>query len=144
MTLVKFRPGLRNEMFNRQIQKHFDLFNDLAWNRTASYVPRVEIFEDEDKFSVNVEAPGMNKNDFKIKFEDHVLTIEGEKKAAEGREKKNIHLNERYYGGFKRAFTIPGEIDVNKISAEYKDGILSIELNKAEEEVKKEREIKIG
>jgi HSP20 family protein len=108
-----------------------------GWN------PAVDVYEDKDKFAINAELPGMKKEDIDISMEGNTLCICGERKEErEQRSGAEPRRSERYYGRFQRNLTLPHTVDVNKIEAKYKDGVLSITLPKSEEAKRKQIEIK--
>ena len=93
---------------------------------------------------MNLDVPGIDKNDVKVKFEDNTLIVSGERKYENKEEEKNYRQIERIYGTFTRTLRLPKDVDAQKISANYKNGVLEITLPKAEEVKPKEIEIKIG
>ncbi|NBC82543.1 MAG: Hsp20 family protein [Bacteroidetes bacterium] len=136
-------PGIFDEFFGNT----WDNFLTPA-NRTQTSVPAVNVKEDNDKFHVEVAAPGMNKDDFKVHLENNVLTISSEKEIRDEDkdEQGNYTRREFSYTSFKRSFTLPeNQIDVDNIKANYKDGVLSLALPKKEEaKVKPVKEISIS
>lgn len=105
--------------------------------------PLADVKEDEDKYTVTVEVPGIDKKDLKIKVKDNSLLVEGEKKE-EAREEKESYLRvERSYGNFRRSFSFESELDTKKVNAEFKDGILTVTLPKTEKEKPEEVEVKV-
>jgi len=97
------------------------------------WAPAVDIYEDKDNIIVKAELPGMKKEDLSIEVKDNVLTLSGERKHEEETKKENFHRIERSYGKFSRSFTLPDSVKVDKVKANYKDGVLEISLPKAEE-----------
>ena len=132
----------------------FDRFfnNDLMdWNlgnfsSTDTSLPAVNVKEDDNEFEIDVAAPGMSKNDFKINFQNNVLTISSEKKEEKENKKESYTRKEFSYQSFQRSFTVAeNAVDSDKISAKYDNGILHITLPKKEEiKPKPMREIKIS
>src|SRR5690348_820922 len=114
-------------------------FNDELSN--GAWAPPVDVAEEADKILVRVEVPGMNENDLKVHYEDGLLTVSGER-TFEKKDDRNYHRIERSYGSFVRSFTLPRSVDVNKISAAYRNGILEIEIPKLEES--KPRQIQVN
>lgn len=119
---------------------------DEAWRtssrRSTVYAP-VEISETDDSLKVEVELPGMKREEIKVNLDKDVLTISGERKfETVSDEKRRYHVTERSYGRFARSFTLPGTVDAEKIKAEYKDGVLSLTLPKVE--AAKPREISVS
>ena len=90
-----------------------------------------------------MELPGLTKDDVKISYQDDVLTVSGEKKTEEKDEKKDYHYFERRYGKFQRAFRLNSDVLVDKIDATFKNGVLMIDLPKAEIAKPKEIEVKV-
>lgn len=96
-------------------------------------LPAVDIAEDDDQYVVTVEVPGARKGDVTVELHENVLTIRGEKKSEREGKKEQSRWVERSYGSFSRSFTLPSNADPNRVQASFKDGILSIEIGKAEE-----------
>ncbi|RKX46357.1 MAG: Hsp20/alpha crystallin family protein [Thermotogae bacterium] len=124
-----FRPFRE---LQREIDRLFDDFFRTERREHTSFLPDVDIYEDDNKIYVEVEVPGMNKEDVKVKIEDNVLTIFGEKKQEKESKKHNYHVVERSYGTFQRSFALPDYVDTEKIKASYDKGVLKIEIPKKE------------
>lgn len=122
----------RNELFPNLFE-HFFNDSDRFHANFRTDIPSVNVAEDENLFRIEVAAPGFDREDFDVKVHKDTLTISGEKKQAEDNEKERYTRREFDYKSFKRAFTLPKTSDAEKISANYKDGILYIELPKREE-----------
>jgi HSP20 family protein len=101
-------------------------------NHHNAFVPKVDVFEEDNAFEVHLSVPGMNKEDFKIDVSENHLTISGERKTSKEKKENNYRSIETNYGLFSRTFVLPDNIDVNKIEAEYKNGILELTLPKDE------------
>jgi HSP20 family protein len=148
MNLIRYNPTrdlwhLRDEMdkiFNQFTTRTFDSEEtpEVDWS------PRVDITENENSYVVKAELAGLSKDDVKITMKEDVLTIRGEKKSETKSENENVHLLERRYGRFVRAFRLPSSVNSKKIDATFKDGILTLSLPKAEEAKPKEIEIKMN
>jgi HSP20 family protein len=116
------------------------------FSETDTTIPAVNVKEDDNKFEIEVAAPGMKKDDFRVKLENDLLTICSERKDEKNEKNENYSRREFSYQSFQRSFNLPeGHILSDKISAKYNDGILHIELPKRDE-VKPQpaREIKIS
>jgi len=100
---------------------------------TTTYVPSVDIFETDNEVVVKAEMPGMNANDIDVRLENNVLTLKGERYFEKDAKEENYHRIEREYGTFTRSFALPRTVNGDKVSAEYRDGILKIVLPKKEE-----------
>ena len=124
----------------------FDRFFDSVWGSAASapstWYPSVDISEGDEEIAVTAEIPGLKAEDIKVSVTDNVLTIEGEKKEEKREDQKQVHRVERTYGSFRRAFRLSSAVDPDRITASYRDGVLSLSLTKAEAARKKEIEIK--
>ena len=110
-------PFLTN--LNRQ-----DLFS--GWS------PALDLYQNNDNLVAVIELPGMSKGDIEISLHDGTLTIAGERKSSSSNGEK-AERTERYVGSFRRSISLPARIDANKVSATYRDGILTVTLPKAEE-----------
>jgi HSP20 family protein len=117
------------------------LFRAPLLTDSTEWLPAVELVEKDDEFVLTAEIPGMAKEDVGITVEDNVLTLKGEKKFERDEEKEEMHIREREYGAFTRAFTLPRAVDAAKIRAEYHDGIVEVHMPKGPEA--KGRQIKI-
>jgi HSP20 family protein len=95
--------------------------------------PALDVYDDKDAFSVSVELPGMKKEDINISVHNGVLTVSGERRHEQENKTGETFRSERYFGKFQRSVTLPAVVDVKNVMASYKDGILTINLPKAEE-----------
>lgn len=98
----------------------------------SGWTPALDLYQDKDNVVAVIELPGMRKEDIEISLQDGMLIIGGERKE-ESTSEKNATRTERYTGSFRRSISLPTRVDVNKVSANYKDGILTVTLPKAEE-----------
>jgi HSP20 family protein len=124
MTLVKFKPV--SPMFSDVLN---DFFNQ-GINESSHKLPAVNISEDANSFKIELVAPGISKEDFKINLEKDVLSISTEKKSENKEEAKHYSRKEFSYHSFKRSFTLPENVDKESISAQYVDGILHLTIAK--------------
>ncbi len=129
----------------------FDLMNsffenDLNFeNKFSNYSPATNVVENENGFELELASPGLAKEDFKISVENNVLTISSEKEVSNEQKERNYTRKEFMVSSFSRSFTLPKTVDVDKIKAQYKDGILKVELpKKAEETTKIQKQIAIN
>jgi HSP20 family protein len=140
MTLVKHNPATLGVLFE-------ELFNGFpsTWGRDVhnTAVPAVNIHETNEAYHVELNAPGRNKEDFKVNLEKGLLTISYEKKAeTENKELKTIR-KEFAYSSFKRSFTVDDKINTGAIQAKYENGVLKLYLPKKEEVVVTPQQIAI-
>jgi len=108
------------------------------------FAPRVETAETDTAYEITAELPGVEEKDVKVAVEDNVLTISGEKKAEREQKEKDYVMSERSYGSFKRAFTLPDNVAVDKVAARFEKGVLRITLPKSAPSPAKQREIPIA
>lgn len=121
------------EDFFRPWNEWFD--NGGLWGRTMN-IPAVNIIEQKDDFMVSLAAPGLKKDDFRIDVEGNMLTISSEKEETKEEKDKKFTRKEYSYSSFSRSFTLPDEINKEKIDARYEDGVLKISLPRKEESKK--------
>ena len=107
----------------------------------AEWAPLVDITEDEKEYIIKTELPEVKKEDVKVAVENGLLTIVGERKF-EKEENKKYHRVERAYGRFARSFIVPDYVEADKVSAEFKDGVLKVHLPKSEKTKPKQIEVK--
>jgi HSP20 family protein len=130
---------------NRFFEPFFGRFGSLSDEgmSTATWAPPVDVDEDNNKIHVKVEVPGMDEKDLKINYEDGLLTISGERQF-ERKDDRNYHRIERTYGSFIRSFSLPRSVEASKIVANYRNGVLEIEIPKKEEAKPKQIQINVG
>ncbi len=146
MTLAKhsenFLPGLFDRFFGKDLM-------DWNWHNFSgpdASLPAVNVKETDDEYLIEVAAPGMEKKDFKINFQNDVLTISAEREEKKDEEEESFTRREFNYQSFQRCFTVPEtDVENDKISARYEDGVLNIKLPKREEsKPRPAKEIKVG
>jgi HSP20 family protein len=111
---------------------------------TAAFVPPVDIYEDEHRIVLKLEAPGLTEKDLNIQLENHTLTVQGERKFEKEEKEENFRRIERRYGSFYRAFTVPNTVDPETVKAGYDAGVLKIELAKRAEAKPKQIRVEVG
>jgi HSP20 family protein len=109
----------------------------------SGWSPALDLYDDKDSFVVSAELPGMKKEDISITLHDGVLTISGERKHERENKEGETFRSERYFGKFQRSVTLPALVDASKVKASYKDGILWVELPKAEEAKAKQIDVSV-
>lgn len=140
-------PFFRN-FSGRPLDRFFDDFFAPATSSEASsqaeraWMPAVDVKESASGVSLFVDLPGLTKDDIHLAVEENVLTVSGERKLEREEEKDNFYRLERRHGAFSRSFRLPTTVDSGKISASFENGVLSLEMPKAEEA--KARSIKIN
>ena len=144
MALRPFRrERLSNEdVFPRRFSDLLDeFFDDAVTTQQSSFVPRIDLSEDENQFEINVELPGMDKDNIDVSLENNQLTVSGKREWKQENDGKTYHRVETSYGEFTRSFTLPENVDEESISAKYNDGVLNITIDKAEDKVSKKIDI---
>lgn len=142
ITIWRPLQELRKEM-DRIFQEFFGRSYFPAERFEIEWAPAVDVSETEDAIIVKADLPGVKPEDIEINIVDNVLTIRGEKKREAEEKKENFYRVERFYGSFMRAIQLPTEVEVDKVKAQYKDGVLKITLPKKPEEKKKVIKIEV-
>ena len=109
---------------------------------TSAWIPAVDVVENKEGVRISVELPGVKPEDVKLSVENSVLTIRGEKRVTYEEKTDRMHRFERQYGSFERTFSLPSTVDVEHIDARYDNGVLTVDLPKAERAKPKQIEIK--
>lgn len=142
MNIIKYRPGRLMSILDDSWERMFDsVFDDLPIIKKT--VPTVDIKEDENGYSMEVELPGMTEKDIEVKVEGNLLTLSSKKNEEKEEKKKDYVLKERRSYSFSRSFVLPENVDAEKISAEFKNGLLALTVPKPEEAKPKLLEIKV-
>ena len=134
MTLIKQRgsyPSMRSLL--EDFWNNDTLLEDRFWN-TRVNLPAVNIIEKDDKFLIEMAAPGLRKEDFKINIENGILQIDSESQREVEEEKDNYTRKEFNYSSFSRSFTLPENASEENIAANYENGVLKLKLQKLKSE----------
>jgi len=110
----------------------------------TEWTPRVDIVEDEKEIIVKAELPELRREDVKVTVDQGVLTLSGERRLEKEEKNRKYHRIESEYGSFLRSFTVPAAVIAEKVSADFKDGVLKIHLPKEAKAGTKAIEIKVG
>jgi HSP20 family protein len=145
MSIMKYDPfrelrSLQDDM-NRLFMSNLSRGSDEGF-MSGAWSPNVDIFENKDNLVVEVELPGMRREDVDVSIENNVLTLRGERKFEKKDEGDNYHRVERSYGSFTRSFTLPQTVTSEGAAADFSNGVLRIQLHKREET--KARKIEIS
>ena len=138
MNLVRWNPWKEMPTVHYRINRFFDdpffRIGHMAESALSeSWNPAVDLYEKDDHFVIKAELPGVDKDDIKVDLKDRVLTLSGERTYDNEVKEENYYRRERSYGKFQRAFSLPADVDSDKITAEFKDGVLRVEVPKPEE-----------
>ncbi len=143
MTYIKMSPWKNFENAAKRMSQFAGELERGLTIESGSFSPRTDIAEDAEKYYMCIELPGIQKEDVKISVnEERELTIQGTKNAI-GNEAKSLLKSERAYGTFSRTFLLPENLDLQKISAKFENGILELSMPKIEPPQPKEYEINI-
>ncbi|HIE52262.1 MAG TPA: Hsp20/alpha crystallin family protein [Armatimonadetes bacterium] len=144
-SLVRWDPFRELATFRERMNRLFDeVFGGEPAVEAPARVwsPAVDVREDENELVVTAELPGMKREDIKVELVHNRLVIQGERKFEHEDKRENYHRIERSYGRFYRSFDLPASVNPEAVTAEYRDGVLTVHLPKAEEAKPKQIEVK--
>ncbi len=124
--IIRFRPGSKADTSTSATSEHELSLRSVGWGVMAA-----EVFDDDDKVLVRLEAPGMEKDDFDLQVTDEYLVVRGEKHIEREQHEGHYHITERAFGRFERAIPLPDDVDADKARATYKRGVLEVTLPKS-------------
>ena len=127
--------NLVDRFFNESVARSG---GSLPTGQAGTFVPKVDIIENETSYEIHFAVPGLNKEDFNIELKDNYLTVSGERKLSNEKKEKNFHTIETNYGSFSRAFALPENVDASKANAKYDKGILELTIPKDEKKTLKQ------
>jgi HSP20 family protein len=147
--LTRWDPFKEMDELNKRLNSLFSLSASRQANgreamTVAEWLPLVDITEDDRQYLIKTELPEVRKEDVKVTVENGVLTLSGERKLEKEEKEKKYHRIERAYGSFTRSFTVPDDADDTKVSADFKDGVLTVRLAKNEKARPKSIEVKVS
>ncbi len=131
----------------KRFRRHMDRMWDELLRREVDFktmgmagfkVPEIEMKEEEDKYVVKIDMPGIDKKDISVDIVGNELRVKAEKKKKKEEKKKGYYYSEKSYSGFYRSILLPEDADPRDIGAEYKDGILTLKMKKKEKKKKEE------
>lgn len=150
MTFVtRWDPFREMNSLQQNLDRLFQANSDYARGNdelmtTGSFVPAVDIYEDEHSINLKMEVPGIEQKDIDIRMENNTLTVRGERRFEATEKEENFHRIERRYGSFSRSFSLPNTVDAEKVSADYVNGILQVRLAKRVEAKPKQIKVNVG
>jgi len=144
MKLMQYqRPGLAWPTLGRLAGLQDEL-DRLFESPMTGWAPALDVHEDKDNFTVKIEVPGLKRDDINVSLQDGALVISGERSEEKISEGTEVHRQERFYGKFQRALTLPTPVAADKVKAAYKDGVLTVTLPKAEEAKPKQIDVSVN
>ncbi len=144
MTLLRFEPMRDLDNFQNRFQRFFGEFPGFHNFEDETFIPAIDIKETDKNLILDIEVPGVNKDDLKITLQDNILTIKGEKKKVSEEKDESVYRAERVFGSFERSFTLPVEVDSDNVDAKVIDGVLEIKLEKVQPKKPKEKVISLN
>jgi HSP20 family protein len=126
--VIRFNPSSKSDSDTLATEGRELSLRSLGWGVMAA-----EVFDDDDRILVRLEAPGMDKDDFDLQVTDEYLVVRGEKRIEHEQKKGHYHITERAFGRFERAIPLPDTVDADNASASYKCGVLTVELPKTDQ-----------
>lgn len=137
LDLVPFRKTHYLDPFNEMENLTRNFWNDLPFRNVTvagefDFIPRLDIAETDKTIEVKTELPGLEKKDVDVTLENDLLVIKGEKKHEEEEKERHFHRVERHFGSFQRTVRLPAEVDPKKIIATFKEGVLTVTMNKTD------------
>lgn len=111
--------------------------------RFAFKTPQIDVAESDDHYEITAELPGIDEKDIHLELKEGMMVLKGEKREEKEEKKKDYHLTERHFGSFHRSFRLPEEVDEDKISAEFKNGVLTVKLPKGEKAKESGKKIEV-
>jgi HSP20 family protein len=135
---MKYRPAesILNPFFE-------DFLRSELPTQEADLIPRCDVLERKNDYVIYAELPGAVKENLKVEYQNHLLTISGQKKPVLHQDSERFYRTERLYGTFSRSFRVGEEIDTGKINAEYENGVLEVTLPKTEKAQPKTVDIQV-
>ncbi len=137
MNIIRWDPfrdlATLRERMNRLFEEAYTSRGEEKDLVASTWNPSVDIFETENELVLKAELPGVDEDDIEIKIEDSTITLKGDRKFEKETKEENYHRIERSYGSFYRSFTLPRNIDQDKIKAESENGILKVTMPKKAE-----------
>lgn len=146
-TMIRWNPFGEMARMRSEIDRLFeDAFNAPTgkWEQNSVWGFPLDVTEVDTAFTVKAAVPGMNPDDLDITITDNVLTIKGETQSEETKDDEKVHLQERRFGSFMRSISLPVPVEADNVAAHYENGILTLDIPKAEAVKPKRISVKVG
>jgi HSP20 family protein len=144
-SLIRFSPVTDFRRMQREIDRVFENFlpeREGNGSETSVWAPRVDLVENENMYKILADLPGVTKEDLKISYQDGTLVVTGERRMESEESQGDFVRVERSFGHFYRSFTLPQQVDPDRIEARFENGVLTVNAPKAEET--KPRQIQVS
>ena len=132
MSLIHYKPINLFDQFNNEVNRYMSSMRSAAANQEHDWTPAVDIKEEDNRYLLTADIPGVNRNDVEITLEDGVLTVKGVRKSETDVSEQVYRRRERLHGTFVRQFNLPDTVDTANITATAEDGVLGITIPKHE------------
>jgi HSP20 family protein len=132
-----------NRLFTQPVAAFGNFANEESLTQ-GSFVPPVDVYEDEHSIQLKMEVPGIEEKDIDIRLENNLMTVRGERQFSKETKEENYHRIERRYGSFSRSFTLPNTVNPEDVKADYDKGVLTIRLGKRAEAKPKQIKVSVG
>jgi len=145
MSIARWDPFLELKTLEDRMSRWLDRSTrptEGSFMSAFEFTPPADVYEDESKITLKMEVPGIKQEDLDIHIDGNTLSVDGERKVEQDEKRENFRRVERQYGSFSRSFELPSSADCDKISANFQDGILQIEVPKRAEA--RGKQIQIG
>ncbi len=149
--LTQWQPFRELTSLRERVNQFFDhMFSDIGLSGSEQrdgspvFAPLADVYEDDDKFTITLEIPGVSEKDLNVTLEGNVLTVRAERQFSKENKARNFQRLERAYGMFARSFTLPTIVDPNSIAAHYEHGVLELYLTKRTQAKPKQINIALG
>jgi HSP20 family protein len=135
--------NLREEI-DRLFESPLNALTSSSQQFLSGWIPAIDLRENKDDMVLRAELPGMKREDIDVSLHGDMITLSGERKEEKDFKDSEVYRSERFLGKFQRSFTLPCAVDAGKVQADYKDGVLTVTLPKAEESRPKQIEVKVN
>jgi len=146
MTLVRWAPRTELESFSRDpfFRRFFDVFDEFDASLDRPWFPRLDLVEEKDRLVAKVELPGIDPKNVQINLQGDVLTIQGERPEEKTEDGGAKYLKrEQLFGSFTRTVQLPYRVQAEKVKAQYRNGVMTINLPKAEEHIGRQIQVEV-
>ena len=144
MNLISWSPFRELDDFFDRYTREMARWRPGSLEEGMQWRPSADIVENDNEYVIKADLPEVKKEDIEIRVENGVLTLAGERRVEKSVDGEKEHRRETFYGRFARSFSLPDDVDTNKISAECRDGVLKVHLPKSEAKKPKSIEVKVS
>jgi HSP20 family protein len=132
MSVVHYKPVNLFDQFNNEMNRYLSAMRNAAANQEHDWTPAVDIHEEDNRYLLTADIPGVNRSDVEITLDEGILTVKGNRKSETTVSEESYRRRERVVGTFLRQFNLPDTVDTANICAKAENGVLKIEIPKQE------------